>query len=169
MVRDSEPAQPKCAVCGPLCRHLSFLQLAVERLRRRPDHHLSIPSLISLMLKPLEAPPPTICPLPFFIANACYPRHRLRTSRRRQWNRPVSGPRCARLPRRSPKLPQPRLSALLENANLEQYAGISPAAEPPRPAKKRVKSLFRNTLHISNLNSKTWLEFPLFSSQHRRC
>jgi hypothetical protein len=30
------------AVCGPLLRHRSFLQLALDRLRRRPDHHLSI-------------------------------------------------------------------------------------------------------------------------------
>ena len=33
-----------CAICGPALRHLSFLQLAVDGLRCRPDHHLSIPS-----------------------------------------------------------------------------------------------------------------------------
>ena len=31
-----------CAICGPLLRHLSLLQLAVDRLRCRPDRHLSI-------------------------------------------------------------------------------------------------------------------------------
>jgi hypothetical protein len=87
---------------------------------------------------------------PFSSQTPCVQHHRHPTARRRQWDRPVmSGPRCVRQPRRRSKRPQPHLSALFENTKLGAISGRQPAAEPPRKAKKRAKSLFRNTFHIS--------------------